>query len=431
MSGPSHSIFETRRNKSDVVKRGSKELVTHIWPLHLMPNNDPNLILEELQLVDILPDNWVHISIRSEELLNRDEIICRGSLDKVLKWYQWISRYPTLKALVDNMGFEEFLTIKARNSDNRLIHAPVERWPSTHTFNFPCGEFGVMPLNFVMLTGISFGRGFKLPYDDKYSQFDEVQTLLFGITQAHIRYVRVRLGYSDHGTFVSGTKQSLSPEEWKGEEINRRLLCSVRVLVLRVQNYGIEAYDGEVGDLGWFMEIGGSSGSPFKPPSYNDLRVKILKKKEETLNWIHTKKRNCLEHGQMRDLAYIQYNKRLKKHYEERISRKVINPIVLKSLDECAEWLVPDDARDDIAFGTDITYGVLEAAEDGFDDPPLNRTSCLNTASHCSQGGALSSRSIARHLQDSSDDDDYDVDTNYDMGDEDDDGINSGSDEDI
>ncbi|KAF6174898.1 hypothetical protein GIB67_026386 [Kingdonia uniflora] len=109
-----------------------------------------------------------------------------------------------------------------------------------------------------------------------------------------------------------------------------------------------------------------------------------------TFDNIHTKKRNCLEHDRMRDLAYIQYNKRLKK------------------------W-------------TDMTYDVLEDAEDGFDDPSLTRTSRTSTASHCSQGGASSSRSTARHLQDSSDDDDYDVDANYDVGD----GIDLGSDEDI
>ncbi|KAF6172370.1 hypothetical protein GIB67_022593 [Kingdonia uniflora] len=90
-----------------------------------------------------------------------------------------------------------------------------------------------------------------------------------------------------------------------------------------------------------------------------------------------------------------------------------------------------DDARDDIVLGTDMTYGVLEDAEDGFDDPPLTRTSRTNTASHCSQGVASSSRSTTRHLQDSSDDDDYDVDANYGMGDGDDDAIDSGSDEDI
>ncbi|KAF6146604.1 hypothetical protein GIB67_008890 [Kingdonia uniflora] len=164
---------------------------------------------------------------------------------------------------------------------------------------------------------------------------------------------------------------------------------------------------------------------------YKMLKDVIEEVGKKNVIQIHTKKMNCLEHDRMRDLAYIQYNRRLKKRYEERISGKEIDPIVLKSFDECAEWLVPDDARDDIVLGTDMTYGVLEDAEDGFDDPPLTRTSRTNTASHCSQEGASSSRSTTRHLQDSSDDDDYDVDANYGMGDGDDDGIDSGSDEDI
>ncbi|KAF6140195.1 hypothetical protein GIB67_000243 [Kingdonia uniflora] len=86
---------------------------------------------------------------------------------------------------------------------------------------------------------------------------------------------------------------------------------------------------------------------------------------------------------------------------------------------------------DDIVLGTDITFGVLEDAEDRLDDPLLTRTSRSNTASHCSQGGTSSSRSTMRHLKNSSDDDDYDVDANYDVGDEGDDGIDSGSDDDI
>ncbi|KAF6166944.1 hypothetical protein GIB67_037457 [Kingdonia uniflora] len=94
---------------------------------------------------------------------NRDELQCRGSLDKVLKWYQWIAVYLTLKKLFDNIGFEEFCSMKAGNSDNRLIRALVKRWwPSTHTFHFPYGELGFTPLDFAILTSISFGRGREL-----------------------------------------------------------------------------------------------------------------------------------------------------------------------------------------------------------------------------------------------------------------------------
>ncbi|KAF6154428.1 hypothetical protein GIB67_028320 [Kingdonia uniflora] len=116
----------------------------------------------------------VGISIGSEELSNRDEMQYWGSLNKVLKWYQWIAKYPTLKRLVDNMGFKKFLSINTRNTDNRLIHVLVERWwPSTHTFHFPYGEHGFTPLDLVMLAGLVFGKGFEIPYDDKYSMFEK------------------------------------------------------------------------------------------------------------------------------------------------------------------------------------------------------------------------------------------------------------------
>ncbi|KAF6169854.1 hypothetical protein GIB67_034246 [Kingdonia uniflora] len=104
--------------------------------------------------------------------------------------------YPTLKKLVDDMGFADFYSINAINSDNRLIHALVERWwPSTHTFHFPCGELGFTPLDFVMLTGIYFGRGRELLYDEKYSKLEEAEKMFPGITSSDMRYGNVTLSY--------------------------------------------------------------------------------------------------------------------------------------------------------------------------------------------------------------------------------------------
>ncbi|KAF6146299.1 hypothetical protein GIB67_008183 [Kingdonia uniflora] len=169
-----------------------------MWPLHLT-KNDPAPTLKDL--------HWVYISIELEELSNRDEIQYRGSLDKVLKRYQWIARYSTLKRLVDNMGFKVFLSIKARNSTNRLIHALVERWwPSTHTFHFPCGELDFTPLDFVMLTGLFFGMGLEVPYDDKYSMLEEAQTMFPIITTNDIRYGNITLAY------LKTWKEALNPE---------------------------------------------------------------------------------------------------------------------------------------------------------------------------------------------------------------------------
>ncbi|KAF6151820.1 hypothetical protein GIB67_010394, partial [Kingdonia uniflora] len=90
--------------------------------------------------------------------------------------------------LVDDMGFELFCSINVGNSDNRLIHALVEQWwPSTHTFHFLCGELDFTPLDFVMLTGISFGRGLELPYDERYSKLEETEKMFSGITRSDIR----------------------------------------------------------------------------------------------------------------------------------------------------------------------------------------------------------------------------------------------------
>ncbi|KAF6171580.1 hypothetical protein GIB67_018104 [Kingdonia uniflora] len=142
-----------------------------------------------------------------EDLMNQDEIQCRGSLDKVLKWYQWIAKYPTLKRLVDDMGFEEFLSIKTKNFDNRLIHALVERWwLSTHTFHFLCRKLGFTLLDFVMPTGLFFMMGLELPYDDKYSMFEEAQTIFSEITTNDIRYSNITLAY------LRTWKEALNPE---------------------------------------------------------------------------------------------------------------------------------------------------------------------------------------------------------------------------
>ncbi|KAF6161312.1 hypothetical protein GIB67_009199 [Kingdonia uniflora] len=91
--------------------------------------------------------------------------------------------------MVDSMGFADFCSINAGNSDNRLIHALVERWwPSTHTFRFPCGELDFTLLDFVMLTGISCGRGRELPYNEGYSKLEEAEKIFPGITSSDMRY---------------------------------------------------------------------------------------------------------------------------------------------------------------------------------------------------------------------------------------------------
>ncbi|KAF6137688.1 hypothetical protein GIB67_023622 [Kingdonia uniflora] len=226
-------------------------------------------------------------SIGSKELPNQDEIQYRGSLDEVLKCFQWIVRYPTLKRLVDNMDFDKLLSIKAENSDNLLIHDLVEWWrPSTHTFHFPCVELGVMPLDFVMLTSLRFGVGLKHPYDDKYLMFEEAQAMFPRITTNDIRemiewkdkncidwqpWARSRQVICPEGlkeiNFYNGDNYIIANVDymiyWRLAHPNPKIgysLVKRDQNIWMVQNYGVEAYNEEVGDMGWFMEMAGSSG---------------------------------------------------------------------------------------------------------------------------------------------------------------------------
>ncbi|XP_026429957.1 uncharacterized protein LOC113326443 [Papaver somniferum] len=99
-------------------------------------------------------------------------------------------------------------------------------------------------------------------------------------------------------------------------------------------------------------------------------------RKWNAFNNLHTKKRNRLDHAKLNDLVHVQYNKRLRKRFEERVMGSEVDPIVLKPMEECQEWLDPHDARDDPVEGTDFTYGILEDAEGSENDehpPPLTR----------------------------------------------------------
>ncbi|XP_026445231.1 uncharacterized protein LOC113345770 [Papaver somniferum] len=85
---------------------------------------------------------------------------------------------------------------------------------------------------------------------------------------------------------------------------------------------------------------------------------------------LHTKKMNRLDHAKLNDIEYVQYNKRLRKHFEEHIMGSEMDPIVLKTMEECQKWLHPHDARDDLIEGTNFNYGILENDEH---PPPVTR----------------------------------------------------------
>ena len=120
-------------------------------------------------------------------------------------------------------------------------------------------------------------------------------------------------------------------------------------------------------------------------------------------NWsifehVHSKKRSRLEHQRLQDLVFIKYNQALKERFE---CRDVVDPIVLKDVDEDSEWLLgekDDDeegAEDDFVFDDDtLTWGAVARAS-GAGEPltyTRRQSRSKNTAAPASSSRPSSSR---------------------------------------
>ncbi|KAF6172222.1 hypothetical protein GIB67_024844 [Kingdonia uniflora] len=58
------------------------------------------------------------------------------------------------------------------NVDNQVILAMIERWwPTTHTFHLHCGELGITPRDFTVLTGIGIGAGEPIGFDESSTDY--------------------------------------------------------------------------------------------------------------------------------------------------------------------------------------------------------------------------------------------------------------------
>ncbi|KAI3942434.1 hypothetical protein MKW98_013086 [Papaver atlanticum] len=119
---------------------------------------------------------------------------------------------------------------------------------------------------------------------------------------------------------------------------------------------------------------------------------------------------------------------RLRKRFEERVMGSEVDPIVLKAIEECQEWLDPHDARDDPVEGTNFTYGILEDSKGSENDehpPPITRqqtykrrrtnTNATSQPESSSRATTTSSRTSTRarssqlYLDDSETDDDENI----------------------
>lgn len=85
---------------------------------------------------------------------------------------------------------------------------------------------------------------------------------------------------------------------------------------------------------------------------------------------LHSKRRSKLDHGRLKDLVYVKYNRALIRRFNH---RDVIDPISLTEIDDANEWLTgklddeSDEENDFIAGEEDLTWTSVAKATGVYD----------------------------------------------------------------
>ncbi|KAF6141326.1 hypothetical protein GIB67_008503, partial [Kingdonia uniflora] len=101
------------------------------------------------------PDGNGHLSTSVATTSARVGFKCRSVLVKLREIYVILIEVSHLKQRLKATNLMSVFNCKIGNVDNQVILAMIEHWwPTTHTFHLPCGELGITPRDFTMLTGI-------------------------------------------------------------------------------------------------------------------------------------------------------------------------------------------------------------------------------------------------------------------------------------
>ncbi|GJS23832.1 hypothetical protein Tco_0452464 [Tanacetum coccineum] len=86
-----------------------------------------------------------------------------------------------------------------------------------------------------------------------------------------------------------------------------------------------------------------------------------------TFDNLHSKKRNCLLQQKLNDLVFIQYNTRLQKRFESLKSGKLLDPILLRDVEENDDWTIPTETelQDFVNAGDDLLWSDVREAMGG------------------------------------------------------------------
>ncbi|KAF6142729.1 hypothetical protein GIB67_018440, partial [Kingdonia uniflora] len=117
-------------------------------------------------------DGKGHLSTSVATTSARVGFKCRSVLVKLHEIYVILIAVPHLKQRLKATNLISVFDYKIGNVDNQVILAMIERWwPATHTFCLPCGDLGITPRDFTVLTGIGIGTEGPMEFDESSTDY--------------------------------------------------------------------------------------------------------------------------------------------------------------------------------------------------------------------------------------------------------------------
>ncbi|KAF9603185.1 hypothetical protein IFM89_034518 [Coptis chinensis] len=190
MSGFGRVLWSSRSRKKAVKQISSRSEDTN----PTITSDDPTTYER------VVPNEETHVSYSLRNGGTVPKIGLKGTWTPVLKWIKLIDTVE-FRQFINDIGFDIFARIDDEQADHALTEAIVERWwDSTHTFHLPCGELGITPLDFTMLTGLRIGVGKPLAYDKRFESFELAEEYLPLLNENDIQYGSIKLVHLEQYT---------------------------------------------------------------------------------------------------------------------------------------------------------------------------------------------------------------------------------------
>ncbi|KAF6138972.1 hypothetical protein GIB67_010698, partial [Kingdonia uniflora] len=138
----------------------------------------------------------------------RDGFKCRSVLVKLREVYLILIKVPHLKQRLKATNLMSLFDCKIGNGDNQVIFVMIKRWwPTTHTFHLPCGELGITPRDFTMLTGIGFETGEPMKFDTAYTNYGNAVRIFLDMMP--IDYEKGCISFDHLRTYLNHTRVNI------------------------------------------------------------------------------------------------------------------------------------------------------------------------------------------------------------------------------